>query len=616
MPGLYVRVDQDAAASPDVAEEMRRRLAHNQSWFDHKLFEVPHGFHGIVTFQTQLCHKYAIGPTGHQALVYGEVFPYKGSETLQRTANDADFVLALYEKHGEDFIHYLSGSFCISLYDAQAQLLILATDRFGAKPLYRDMRTRALVVSSEIKAVLVNAGRPDYNPAAVVSLLTVQHPLKNDTYFEGIEVVPPGTLLIYNLRNHSLQVRTYWSYNVQDESAALEGVPFETLVEQYDAVMQASLERLMAPYERVAAFISGGLDSRMMLGFTKKVADRCHKQLYAYTFGAERGYQNIPAQQIAKALGVEHRLRAIPDDSLARYAGEIVWNGDGLIRIRDGHFVSRLEELRDEVDIVLADYMSGLIFGGNLSPTMFARQNKRALADHIFRRIRIDFIADPAREIISKDFVPDFDALARRTFDESIEAIPSNVIHKVASFWELDQRGRRYILPITNYPGWYIPCMDPCIDNAIGDFAFGLPTESLALRNFIGKVQERVFPQLKKIPFELAPPLGISSMGKFLFRLWRYLERNGAFAVQKYSRGKILIKNKDYRAYDYWIRTASKAFVEDIIMDKSAYEGLFIDPSALQKVLKEHLTGQHDHNQLICDALTFMLMHRYFVQST
>ena len=180
------------------------------------------------------------------------------------------------------------------------------------------MRTRALVVSSEIKAVLVNAARPDYNPAAVVSSTTIQHPLKNDTYFEGIEVMQPGSFLIYNLREHTAQVHMYWSYNLQDEPAALEGAPFETLVEQYEAAMLSALERRMAPYERIAAFISGGIDSRLMLGFTKKVADKCQKPLYAYTFRTENGYQNTPAKKIASALGVEHRLRVIPDDHLAR----------------------------------------------------------------------------------------------------------------------------------------------------------------------------------------------------------------------------------------------------------------------------------------------------------
>ncbi|MBN2002377.1 MAG: hypothetical protein JXA21_03380 [Anaerolineae bacterium] len=615
MPGLYIKVDQGSTVTPDVAEEMRRRLAHDQNWFDHKLLTIPHGFHGIVTFQTHLRHKHAVSPLGNQALVHGEIYPYNGGEVLPHTANEAELVLALYEKYGEEFVRYLNGAFCISLYDAQAQLLILVTDRFGAKPLYRDMRTSALVVSSEIKAVLVNAPHPAYNPAAVVSLLTMQHPLKHDTYFEGIEVLPPGSLLIYHLREHRSEIRTYWSFNLQNEPPALEGVPLETLIEQYAATMETTLERQMAPYERIATFISGGIDSRLMLGFAKRVADKHHKQLHAYTFGTKYGYQNMPARRIAKALGVEHRLRTIADDSLARYAEEIVWNGDGLIRLRDGHFVSHMAEVREGADAVLADYMSGLFFGSHLTPPMLDITDKRVLGDLIFKEKRIDFIADPARNIIARDFVPDFDQLARRTFDETVEGIPSDVIYKIAFFWDLDQRGRRYVLPITNYPAWYIPCVDPCVDNAITDLAFGLPVKFLIRKNFLERVQLRVFPEMSKIPFEAAPPSGTSNFGWLAFRAIRYAARNAAFGLQKYSRGKILIKGRDYRAYDYWIKTASRSFVQDLIMDKRAFEGLFIDQSALQQVLKEHLTAQYDHNQLICDAINFILIHRYFVQS-
>ena len=612
MPGIFILVD-SMGETLAHAKEMCRRLSHDKDWFGGKIYRIQNGHYGIVNFKSQLEGCYAVSDTGIQVLVYGEVYPYHSDGTHVAPTNSAEFVFSLYEQHGTKFVDYLNGSFCISIYDDKAKRLVLATDRFGSKPLYRDTRSEKLIVSSEIKAVLVPSDPPEYNTKSIVNLFTFLHLLDNDTFFEGIEVLPPASVLIYDFDDNSIQFSSYWSYNLEDEPSELAHQPLETLVEQFDALMTDSIRRRMGDHRSIGVFLSGGIDSRLMTAYAKEIAEKTNKQLYAFTFGTENGHQYRPASRVAKALGVEHNFYVIPADTIAKYAWEVVWNGDGHLRIRDAHFIAWLETIQEKVDLVLAGYVSGLYFGSHVTERMLQLENKRELADYMYERVKVDF--RKAHSLLTDGFISDFERDAKRNFEATIDNIPSEVLYKVAHYWDVHQRARRYLLPITNYPRWYLPCSDPCVDNHVTDFAFSLPVELFLRKRFLHKVQEIRFPMLNDIEFETVAPLSASEVGRFLFRLRRYILRKMVFAIQKYSRGKILIKNRDYRAYDYWLRTDSKEFVQNILSDSSYFQGLFLKQSPSEKMLEEHLTCQEDHNQLICDVLTFIMMHHYFVNT-
>lgn len=612
MPGIFVAIT-DMDISTHVPQ-MVQKLRHGKSWFAEKSFEIAGGYQGIVTFSAELPDSWAVSEAGVQILVYGEVYPY-GCEADAGDKRGAALVALLYEKHGLRFVDFLSGAFCISLYDASRRQLILATDRFGAKPLYRDMRGGGLRVSSEIKAVLLdNASALTYNPRSVVNLFTFQHPLDHETYFNEFEVVPPASLLIYDLDTRQITTATYWAYDVTGEPTELTRRPLADLVEQYVATMEEAIGQRVAPYQRIGVFISGGIDSRLALALTKRVADKTNKEVIAFTFGTQKGYQAVPAAKIARAVGVTHLFYAIPDEWLSRYAWEVIWNGDGYVRIRDAHFISCFEAVREKVDIVVADYMSGLYYGGHITPAVAALTDRQALADYVYEQRKVDFIQEAAGVLLRRSFVENVTQLGRESFEATFASIPTGLPYRVAHYWDMYQRGRRYVLPITNYPCWYIPCVDASIDNPVTDIAFALPAELLIQKRFLREVQRIYFPALGKIEFEATPAWEVSAVAQFAFRVRRYLARNLYTMIQKYSHGKVLIKNRDYRAYDYWLRTAAKDFVEEIVNDTAYFDALFLEQPGLQRLWREHLACQQDHDQAICDALNFVMMNYYFVK--
>src|SRR6266403_1922127 len=73
-----------------------------------------------------------------------------------RSTCDTEVVLRLYEERGPASIAELEGMFALAVVDTSRQILLLARDPLGIKPLYYHEGEQGLVFGSEIKAILAS----------------------------------------------------------------------------------------------------------------------------------------------------------------------------------------------------------------------------------------------------------------------------------------------------------------------------------------------------------------------------------------------------------------------------------------------------------------------------
>ena len=78
-----------------------------------------------------------------------------------RTRSDTETILHLYEEEGERCVERLQGMFAFAIWDSRQEVLFLARDRIGIKPLYYWQNHRCLVFGSEIKSLLAD---PEVEP--------------------------------------------------------------------------------------------------------------------------------------------------------------------------------------------------------------------------------------------------------------------------------------------------------------------------------------------------------------------------------------------------------------------------------------------------------------------
>ena len=243
--------------------------------------------------------------TGRYVLVYnGEVFNHgklrRELESRGRrfmTNSDTEVVLHALLDWGVSCLARFHGQFALALYDSQEHTVLLARDAIGIKPLYYAEVPGLLLFASEPRAIF---NHPSFskrlNVHAVSSFLSYRQVLGNQSYFEGLNEVAPGTWLLVE---HA-QKRRFAPF--------VQFVPSET----YRPVSAKQLRRrigeavgsqLTEPSAR-ALMLSGGLDSSILAAEGARV----RPDLVAYTIRMEHADydESGAAARVAASYGLPH----------------------------------------------------------------------------------------------------------------------------------------------------------------------------------------------------------------------------------------------------------------------------------------------------------------------
>ena len=228
------------------------------------------------------------------------------------TNSDCEAIVHLYEDVGLDFVRHLAGMFALALWDQDKQRLILARDRMGVKPLHYFQQGDLLVFASEIKALLAHPVlERRVNLKSLYKYLSYEYIPAPDSIFEGVRKVEPGQLVIWE--KGRVRTETYWDLRISEEDAR--GFKEEECLERLEQLFdQAVKRRLMADVE-VGAFLSGGVDSGLVVTRARKFYNQPMK---VFTFGFEdKTFDETPyAQQVAKLAGADFHCEILTEQKL------------------------------------------------------------------------------------------------------------------------------------------------------------------------------------------------------------------------------------------------------------------------------------------------------------
>jgi len=216
-----------------------------------------------------------------------------------RGHSDTEVILQGYLQWGKDIIQRLSGMFAIALWDAREQSMLLARDRIGIKPLFYAEHQNGLVFGSEIKAIFEHSGiRKKINRPMIDAYLALGYVPRPQTIFEGVRVLPPAHLLLWQAGE--LHCESYWTLSDGDELDASE----QDLTDELDARLNDAVQSHLLADVDIGAFLSGGVDSSLVCAIAAKQMD---KPLKTFTIGFEGGGDERGwAQIVADHMGSEH----------------------------------------------------------------------------------------------------------------------------------------------------------------------------------------------------------------------------------------------------------------------------------------------------------------------
>jgi len=245
-----------------------------------------------------------------QVIVYnGEIYNYltlrgqlKGLGHTFRTASDTEVLLAAYRQWGHACVDHLRGMFAFALWDEACQVLFLARDRMGIKPLYYYLGHAAFVFASEIRAILASSlVRSDLEKTALDAFLTLGYTPCPMTMFKGILKLMPGHAMTVEA-NGRVKTWAYWNFN----QVAPTLLTFDDAVERLRELLRESVQMRLMSEVPLGVFLSGGLDSSAITAIMCRVSGQRVKT-FSVGYEGDDGSSELPfARKIADLFGTEH----------------------------------------------------------------------------------------------------------------------------------------------------------------------------------------------------------------------------------------------------------------------------------------------------------------------
>lgn len=199
-----------------------------------------------------------------------------------------------------DWLGQLKGFHSLAVRDDHHGGYCLAADRRGSQPVYYATAAGFLCFAPEVGALLELPGmsrEPDYG--ALGSLIASGHLLEDATLFRAIRRLQGGCCL--RVRGGNLQQSRYWDFLPGSQGRRKS----EDLVGQLGEIIERAVGGDLSPdLEGTAIFLSGGCDSRVILGAALRFGT-----LHTVSWGLDRdasGTDAAIAEQLAALCGCEH----------------------------------------------------------------------------------------------------------------------------------------------------------------------------------------------------------------------------------------------------------------------------------------------------------------------
>lgn len=392
------------------------------------------GMRRLAIFDPANGHQPMVTPDGRFTLIFnGAIYNFQALRRELaatghsfRTQCDTEVLLAAYAQWGERCLPRLQGMFAFAVWDEREKSLFVARDPFGIKPLYFRHETGGpLLFASELNALLASgAFTAEIDPQSVASYLAWLAVPAPRTIYRGVRSLRPGECAVW--KAGQLAVRSHWTFATIPRSQEICATR-EAFTAELRSRLEGTIRAHVVADVPVGAFLSGGLDSAVVVGLMTRIGGSRLKT-FSITFPEADFSEADAAAQTARHFGTEHHPVELTGSRLAGDLAGILAHfdqptGDGI----NTYYASQAARAGG-VTVALSGLGGDELFGGYPSfrdlPRLarwlpWWRSLPRALRDRLVAQLRR---GDTRRRKLA-DFLhharnlPELAALQRRVFD-------------------------------------------------------------------------------------------------------------------------------------------------------------------------------------------------------
>lgn len=185
------------------------------------------------------------------------------------STSDTETVLYAYIKYGISFLSSLNGIFAFAIYDMKINEIIIARDQFGVKPLYIYRDQEVFLFSSEIKAFLPFKINKELCPSAFFNYIQFLWSPGELTPFSHVKKLLPGHYFKFKLSDYkNAKSIKYYHWTIPEK---MKKISETDLVDALEKKLLEAIDRQMLSDVPVGFFLSGGLDSSLLVAMARKL---------------------------------------------------------------------------------------------------------------------------------------------------------------------------------------------------------------------------------------------------------------------------------------------------------------------------------------------------------
>jgi asparagine synthase (glutamine-hydrolysing) len=531
-----------------------------------------------------------------------------------KTKSDVEVIVHLYEDRGAEALADLRGMFALAIWDVPRQRLFLARDRVGKKPLCYAHTPNGLVFGSEIKALLKD---PEIIREVDVDgldlYLSFQFVPAPRTMFRGISKLPPGHYLVWE--RGAVTVHCYW--RIPEGTCTLSSGEAE---ERFLELLTESVRLRLVSDVPIGAFLSGGLDSAVVVGLMSKLLA---EPVRTFTIGFEEAaYNELPLARVAAdGFKTSHREYVVRPNVI-ELLPKLVWHYDEPLADKSAiptYYLCR-EAARDVKVVLSGDGGDELLAGypkyraaaqsyahGKFSQFLERRWGSQTLRSlwggndsalrHQIRRKFFRTLFPASGSVYYSEF---FDGqMKRRLLNPSVRArISDHGIRQVTEVWENARRVSPSVLDamLRVDAAWYLPGdLLPKMD--IASMAHGLEVRSPFLDHTL-------------VEFAFSLPSSYKVAGGETKRLLK--RAAGSFVAHAIlTRGKMGFS----LPLKEWFRNELKDLVYRVLLESGSAIDAYFDRGTIERLIRGHVSGRENHAFRLWALMLFVLWHHRFIEA-
>jgi asparagine synthase (glutamine-hydrolysing) len=305
----------------DAVIALSKRGPDSSGTFFHNRVALGHSRLSIIDVSNAASQPFTDSTGRYTIILNGEFFNFNQhrEELLKKgiqlkSHSDTEVLLYLYITEGPSCLEKINGFFAFAIYDNEKESLFIARDRMGIKPVFVYRDDEKFIFSSEIKALLSYGIPKEIDHTSLHEYFHLNYIPGPYSIFKNVTKLKPGSYL--HIQGNEIKEKEYYTIPFKSEDEIkCNSISYDEAQKKILELLEESVKLRMIADVPLGAFLSGGIDSSVIVALASKYTDKLNT--FSIGYKDEPLFDETPyAKLVAEKYKTNHTEFSLTNDEL------------------------------------------------------------------------------------------------------------------------------------------------------------------------------------------------------------------------------------------------------------------------------------------------------------